>query len=318
MTRPLYCRARRNRRQRLSRWWRGRNRRRDRRRGVPHQWCGSGRQGRLPAGWRSGIRRLSIWRCAITRQRGCGAAGGRCRRRRLSLRRCRRQGRRGLRRLFGAWRWSRWRRLSLRRCRRRRGRGCRLLGRRGRCRRGGSDRRALLTGLYRLARLVRRSHGCGARRWGLWQSRRWYCRRWWGGMRRRRRWRSRRRGVGWWGRGRWRRRGTWGRRRWRRRRCRSRRRGGRGWRLMRRGSSRGGRCGFRRRCFRRLLGLSVGAELLLRRGLRYNQRRCLRMRKSTCELHCREGCGGKQREAKFCHDDWGPRKVVATRLAINE
>ncbi len=264
MTRPLYCRARRNRRQRLSRWWRGRNRRRDRRRGVTHQWCGSGRQGRLPAGWRSGIRRLSIWRCAITRRRGCGAASGRCRRRRLSLRRCRRQGRRGLRRLFGAWRWSGWRRLSLRRCRRRRGRGCRLLGRRGRCRRGGSDRRALLTGLYRLARLVRRSHG------------------------------------------------------WRRRWCRPRRRGGGGWRLMRRGSSRGGRCGFRRRCFRRLLGLSVGAELLLRRGLRYNQRRCLRMRKSTCELHCREGGGGKQREAKCYHDDWGPREVVATRLAINE
>src|SRR6266404_3781620 len=75
---------------------------------------------------------------------------------------------------------------------------------------------------------------------------------------------------------------------------------------MRRGSSRGGRCGFRRRCFRRLLGLSVGAELLLRRGLRYNQRRCLRMRKSTCELHCREGCGGLQKWACFVRDTQSP------------
>ncbi len=107
--------------------------------------------------------------------------------------------------------------------------------------------------------------------------------------------------------------------------------GPRGWRRRRRWR----RCGGRRRlahrghCLRRclgwLLGLSIGTQLLP--GLRHDQRRGLRVRWSSGQMHRREGRRGKQQELKFCHDDLGPGKVMATRfrnkvcqrtLAINE
>jgi hypothetical protein len=67
-------------------------------------------------------------------------------------------------------------------------------------------------------------------------------------------------------------------------------------------------------------------------GLRDDQRRGLRVRWSSGQLQRGESCGGKQQESKFCHDDWGSRKIsgnkaLATRfgntvcqqtLAINE
>jgi hypothetical protein len=44
-------------------------------------------------------------------------------------------------------------------------------------------------------------------------------------------------------------------------------------------------------------------------GLRHDQRRGLRMRRSGSELHRRKSCGGKQRETKICHDGLGPWKI---------
>jgi hypothetical protein len=74
----------------------------------------------------------------------------------------------------------------------------------------------------------------------------------------------------------------------------------------------GGRCCLRR-FFRRLLGLSVGTGFFLRRGLRHDQRRCLRVRLHASELHCRKSGRGKQRETKFCHDDLGSRKNLGNK-----
>jgi hypothetical protein len=123
-----------------------------------------------------------------------------------------------------------------------------------------------------------------------------------------RRWcrsRGRRRGPGWRSCSRGRRRGPG----WRS--C-SRRR----WRGTRRGCGCGRRCLRRRslRClFRRGLGLSVRAKLFLRRGLRHNQRRGLRMRWSICELHGGKCGRGKQQKTEFSHDGVGSRKLLATR-----
>ena len=113
---------------------------------------------------------------------------------------------------------------------------------------------------------------------------------------RRRRWRRRVRR-------RWRR---WGRHmRRRRRRCRMRRR-----RWRRRGP-RGRRCGGWRRSRRRsslwrLPGLSVGTQFLL--GLGHDQRRGLRMRRRSNQLHRRQRGRGKQDELKVCHDGLNPRR----------
>ncbi len=108
----------------------------------------------------------------------------------------------------------------------------------------------------------------------------------------------------------------------RRGRCNGRRRGC-GPRRGRRRSRLGRRCGDRRRRARRwrslllrllgwLFGLSVGTKLLL--GLRHNQRRSLRVRWGSGQLQRRESCRGKQQESKFCHDDWGPRKILGNKV----
>lgn len=87
------------------------------------------------------------------------------------------------------------------------------------------------------------------------------------------------------------------------------------WRWWR---SRPRRCGgrrrrvWRRRSLRRLLGLSIGTQLLL--GLRDDQRRGLRVRWSSGQLQRGESCGGKQQESKFCHDGGVPGKILATRF----
>jgi hypothetical protein len=282
--------------------WRGWQRRRHRRRRAAYQRGGSrGRCALLPTGrgWR--------WRCGW-----CGRSAGRCQvarpsRRRRTAATCGRRCRRG-------------RRLSLRSSRRRRclsGRGSGLLlfpfpelllrlPSRRRC--GCGCGLSLRSGSRRRRRLARRGPSpfpfpelllrLPYRRWcrrsrSLWRGSRWR-RRW-----RWRRWRRPRWGCG----RRWRGRPGWcgsRRRRWWRG---PRRRGRGGWRRLRRGRG--------RLTFRRLLGFSVGTKLFLRRGLRHHQRRALRMRWRASELHRCEGCRGKQREAKFGHDNLGfPGKAL--------
>jgi hypothetical protein len=103
-------------------------------------------------------------------------------------------------------------------------------------------------------------------------------------------------------------------RRWhmhRRRRSRRRRRRG-----MRRRCCCGWRRVRRRRSLRRRLGLSVGTKFFL--GLGHDQRRGLRVRWRSDQLHRRKSGRGKQQEAKVCHDGWNPRRNLAAGQAINE
>lgn len=148
----------------------------------------------------------------------------------------------------------------------------------------------------RRARWRRMHRRSGRRRRGRRPRRGWW-RRWWRGLahlRRGRRRRSRRPGR--WRSGGWRR-GSRGPRR-----C----SGGRGRRGSR-GASRGSGAG-RRSLAGRLLGL-VG---VLRRRLRLgdDDRSSLCLRRCACEMHRREGGGGKQHKAKVCHDGFVPRKVL--------
>jgi hypothetical protein len=126
--------------------------------------------------------------------------------------------------------------------------------------------------------------------------------------RRRRRRRSRLWRRGW----RWRRRRRGRFRRRRRRRC---SRLGR-WRRRRccgLGRSRDGRRRARRRLRRcLLLGLSVGTKFFL--GLGHDQRRGLRVRWRSNQLHRRKSGRGKQQEAKVCHDGWDPRGNLGDKV----
>jgi hypothetical protein len=161
---------------------------------------------------------------------------------------------------------------------------------RRRCCGGRSRRRRMLRGCCR-GRLMRRR--CDGRR--SVRGRRRRC-----GMRRRSR---RRRGV----RRRCRRRSA---RRRRRRRC-----GMRGRRRRRRSMWRRRRRRARWWCsLRGWLGLAVRTDFA---GLRHHDRRGLRVRRRSCEVHRRKGGRGKQRETKVCHDGGGPRqKCLAVTLAV--
>ena len=63
-------------------------------------------------------------------------------------------------------------------------------------------------------------------------------------------------------------------------------------------------------------GLSVGADFFL--GLRDDERRGLRMRCGDCKLRRRQSGRGKQHEAKVCHDDLVPGKVLAADEEIQQ